>query len=96
MGASQRFIRNIFLTEGSLIAIGGTLLGLALGGLFCWVQLRYGIISMGMQTSVTEGYPVKVIPSDFLYTLLMVSVITIVMSYRPAVLAARSSSVQNL
>jgi lipoprotein-releasing system permease protein len=96
MGASQRFIRNIFLTEGSLIAIGGTLLGLALGGLFCWVQLQYGIISMGMETSVTEGYPVKVIPTDFLYTLLMVSAITIIMSYRPAVLAARSSSVQNL
>jgi lipoprotein-releasing system permease protein len=51
---------------------------------------------MGMETSVTEGYPVKVIPTDFLYTLLMVSAITIIMSYRPAVLAARSSSVQNL
>lgn len=96
MGASQRFIRNIFLTEGGLIAIGGTFLGLILGGFFCWLQLRHGIISMGMETSVTEGYPIKVIPADFLYTMAMVSVITFLASYRPAVLAARSPAVQNL
>jgi len=96
MGASQRFIRNIFLTEGGLIAIGGTFLGLILGGFFCWLQMHHGIISMGMETSVTEGYPIKVIPTDFLYTMAMVSVITFLASYRPAVLAAKSPVVQNL
>lgn len=96
MGANQRFIRNIFLTEGALIAMGGTLLGLLLGGFLCWIQLRYGIISMGMETSVTEGYPIKVVPMDFVYTLLMVSSITLLISYRPALLAARSTGVQNL
>jgi lipoprotein-releasing system permease protein len=96
MGASQLFIRNIFLTEGALIAIGGTFLGLVLGGTFCLLQMEYGIVSMGMETSVTEGYPIKVIPTDFLYTMAMVSAITFLTSYRPAVLAARSPAVQNL
>lgn len=96
MGADKSLIRRIFVTEGALIAISGTLLGLTLGGIFCWLQLRFGIISMGMQTSVTEGYPIKVIPSDFLYTLLVVFLITFLTSFRPAVLAARSASVQNL
>jgi lipoprotein-releasing system permease protein len=96
MGANQSLIRNIFLTEGALIALCGTLLGLVLGGVFCWLQQQYGIISMGMETSVTEGYPIKVNPIDFLYTMLVVSVITILTSYRPAVLAARSPAVQNL
>jgi lipoprotein-releasing system permease protein len=96
MGASQRFIRNIFLTEGVLIAFIGASLGLILGGLFCWLQTNYAIISMGMETSVTEGYPIKVVPSDFMYTLLVVSFITVLISYRPAVLAARSATIENL
>lgn len=96
MGANQRFIKRIFLTEGAMIAIGGAMVGLVLGGMFCWLQLEYGIISMGMETSVTEGYPIKVIPSDFIYTLLAVSIITFLASYRPAVLAARSVSIENL
>jgi lipoprotein-releasing system permease protein len=96
MGASQRLIKNIFLTEGALIAIIGTLIGLLLGGAFCWLQMQHGLISMGMETSVTEGYPVKVIPTDFIYTMAAVSIITFVASYRPAVLAARSAGLENL
>jgi len=96
MGANQKFIRNIFLTEGALIAVGGTFFGLVLGGFFCWLQMQYGVVSMGMDTSVTEGYPIKVIPADFFYTMAMVSVITFLASYRPAVLAARSPAVQSL
>lgn len=96
MGANQSLIRNIFLTEGALIAVSGALIGLVLGGFFCWLQQQHGIISMGMETSVTEGYPIKVIPTDFLYTMLVVSIITFLTSYRPAVLAARSPAVQNL
>jgi lipoprotein-releasing system permease protein len=96
MGASQGFIKRIFLSEGAMIAVGGALVGLVLGGIFCWLQLELGIISMGMETSVTDGYPIKVIPSDFIYTLLAVSIITFLASYRPAVLAARSVSIENL
>jgi lipoprotein-releasing system permease protein len=96
MGADKSLIKRIFVTEGALIAISGALIGLTFGGIFCWLQLQYGIISMGMQTSVTEGYPIKVIPSDFLYTLLVVFLITFLTSFRPAVLAARSAAVQNL
>lgn len=96
MGASQGFIKRIFLMEGAMIAVGGAMVGLVLGGIFCWLQLEYGIISMGMETSVTDGYPIKVIPLDFIYTLLAVSIITFMASYRPAVLAARSVSIQNL
>jgi lipoprotein-releasing system permease protein len=96
MGADQSLIKNIFLTEGALIAVSGAFLGLTLGGIFCWLQLQFGIISMGMETSVTEGYPIKVVPTDFLYTMLVVSLITFLTSYRPAVLAARSVAIQNL
>lgn len=96
MGAEQKLIRNIFITEGSLIAFSGAFLGLLGGGLFCWAQLKFGIISMGMQTSITQGYPIKVIWSDFVATLIVVSVTTLLIAYRPASLASRSASIRNL
>ena len=64
--------------------------------IFCWLQLNYGLISMGMETSVTEGYPIKVETIDFISTLAVVSVLTFLISWRPAVLASRSVSVHNL
>lgn len=96
MGANESLIRKIFVVEGGLIAFGGALFGLLLGGIFCWVQLNYGIISMGMETSVTEGYPIKVKAIDFVSTLAVVSVLTFLISWRPAILASRSVSVRNL
>jgi lipoprotein-releasing system permease protein len=89
MGADQRLVRNIFLVEGGLIAASGAVAGLVMGGIFCWLQLNYGIISMGMESSVTQGYPIKVKFSDFASILAVVSVITFVISIRPAVLASR-------
>ena len=96
MGADQKLIRKIFITEGALIAFSGAFFGLLFGGLFCWAQLKFGIISMGMQTSITQGYPIKVLWTDFLATLLTVSIVTLFIAYRPAALAARSASIQNL
>ncbi|MCU0356314.1 MAG: ABC transporter permease [Cyclobacteriaceae bacterium] len=96
MGATESLIRRIFVVEGGIIAFGGAVLGLVMGGIFCWLQLNFSIISMGMETSVTEGYPIKVIPTDFISTLLVVSLLAFVISWRPAILAARSASVQNL
>jgi len=89
MGASNLLIRNIFLAEGSLIAALGAGVGLILGGIFCWLQLNYGIISMGMETSVTQGYPIKVKTTDFIAVLFVVSIVTFLISIRPARMAAR-------
>jgi lipoprotein-releasing system permease protein len=89
MGANQQLIRNIFLAEGVLISFSGAFVGLILGGLFCWAQMNFGIISMGMQSSILEGYPVKIIPYDFIYTLGVVFIVTFLISIRPAVMASR-------
>lgn len=96
MGADQNLLRKIFLTEGALIAVGGTLIGLVLGATFCFFQQRFGFISMGMQNSVTEGYPVKMIFSDFVYITLAMVVITFLVSYRPAWVASRTFSPADL
>ncbi|HEX5169814.1 MAG TPA: FtsX-like permease family protein [Cyclobacteriaceae bacterium] len=96
MGAPVDTIRKVFLLEGVLIALLGTFLGLFIGGSLCIIQQHYDLVSMGMQSSVTDGYPVKMVPMDFFYVLTVMSLITLLISYRPASLAARFSSVQNL
>jgi len=90
MGTDRSVIRKIFLLEGALIAVGGTLVGLLVGAMLCVFQSRFGYVSMGMQNSVTEGYPVKMVLSDFFYITLAMIVITVVVSYRPAQVATRT------
>lgn len=96
MGADRKLIRGIFISEGALISLLGTTAGLLLGGLLCWVQMEYGLVSMGMQSSITEGYPIKPMLNDFLLTLGVVGIITFFISFRPAQLAARSAAVEHL
>lgn len=96
MGTDRADIRKIFLTEGALIAVGGTLVGLVCGAFLCFLQARFGLVSMGMQNSVTEGYPVKMVLSDFFYITLAMVVITFLVSYRPAQVATRTFSPTDL
>ena len=96
MGANNRLIRRIFLSEGVIISLGGAFLGMALGGIICWLQQSYGLVSMGMESSILTSYPVKMQLSDFLYTSAALILITFIISYRPAVIATRFQRVENL
>lgn len=96
MGAHDRQVRNIFLAEGVLIAFSGAFIGLALGMIFYWLQQRYGIISMGMETSITQGYPIKIKALDFVATMLVITAITFLISLKPAKMASQIAATPNL
>lgn len=96
MGANTTQIRNIFMTEGALIAFIGAFVGLLLGGGFCFLQLKYGIISMGMESSITQGYPIQVKGMDFVSVFIVVTIITLIISFHPAKLAARFAAAWHL
>jgi lipoprotein-releasing system permease protein len=96
MGADSKQIGKIFMTEGAMIAFSGAAVGLLLGGAFCFLQLKYGIISMGMETSITQGYPIKVRGLDFIYTITVVSIVTVLISAYPAKLASRFATAGQL
>lgn len=96
MGADNTQIRGIFMAEGVLIAVLGAAIGLLLGGIFCVLQLKYGIISMGMETSITQGYPIKVQITDFISTLAVVTIVTLLISAYPARMAARVAAIRHL
>lgn len=89
MGAKEKLIRQIYIKQGAIIAISGAVIGLFLGFLICWLQDTFGLVSLGITSSIVENYPVKMIWTDFLWTSLAVIAITFIASYRPAVIASR-------
>jgi lipoprotein-releasing system permease protein len=89
MGANNKLIKSIFLSEGAIISFSGAFLGLSIGLIICIIQQQFGIVSMGMATSVLESYPIKMQAGDFLYTGLTIILITLAASYRPAHIATR-------
>ncbi|MFD2246787.1 ABC transporter permease [Pontibacter ruber] len=96
MGATATTIRNIFLFEGALVAFIGAAYGLSMGMLVCNLQQTFGLVSMGMATSVVDSYPVKMEVEDFIMTGAAIIVITLLVSIRPALKAAAMSVTDNL
>jgi lipoprotein-releasing system permease protein len=92
MGATQSLIRKIFIAEGAIVAFSGAIAGLLGGIVICWLQIRYGFVSMGMTTSLVDAYPVKLIWEDILYTGVIIVMITMVVSYIPARRAAEAGA----
>lgn len=96
LGADTGLLKRIFITEGMLIAGIGTVSGLLLGAGIVLLQQNFNLISMGMVTSVVEGYPVQLEVGDFIYVSVAMMLVTILISSRPALLASKFVSVQNL
>jgi len=89
MGATPRLIKQIFLLEGTIVAFTGAFIGLLLGVTLCWLQDRYGLVSMQITNAITNAYPVKMIAQDFAITGVVVIIITMLVSYLPASRAAK-------
>ncbi|MCU0416380.1 MAG: ABC transporter permease [Cytophagaceae bacterium] len=89
IGWSTGSIRSLFILLGGWIATSGALLGALIGFLVCKLQEKYGLISIGMESSVVESYPVEVRWSDISTILLWVGLITFISSIRPAILASK-------
>jgi ABC-type lipoprotein release transport system permease subunit len=90
MGADDRLIQRIFLSEGMLVTLTGSILGIALGFVFCLLQQTYGFITIGgSNTAVVEAYPVQMKSVDFVLVLFTGGVIGFLTSYYPAYKATR-------
>jgi lipoprotein-releasing system permease protein len=76
MGADNRLIERIFLVEGWLISVTGSVLGLALGSVISWIQQRFGVIRLsGSGSFVIDSYPVKIQAVDIMLIWLTVLLI---------------------
>lgn len=89
MGATTRFVRQVFLWEGALIGIVGSSVGLGLGILFCVLQQEVGIIGMSVESAIVEAMPVDMQLNDALFTIITTIGVTILISIYPAIKASK-------
>lgn len=77
LGADDRLISRIFLFEGRMISFCGALIGIVLGLILCFIQQKYGLITLGSggDSFVVDAYPVSVHFWDVVLVFVTVSAI---------------------
>jgi lipoprotein-releasing system permease protein len=84
LGADWKTLQKIFLFNGWLNTIIGAILGIGLGLLVCFLQIKYGIVRLeGSGSFIIDAYPVKILLSDILLVLGTVLVIGFITSWIP-------------
>jgi lipoprotein-releasing system permease protein len=62
MGATRKMVRKIFALEGLLIGVAGTVTGMILGGLLCFLLRRYQFIKLPSDVYYISTLPVNLSP----------------------------------
>lgn len=77
LGADNRLISSVFLTEGWLISLLGAGSGIVLGVILCLCQQQFGWLKLGQHSGmfVVDAYPVKVESTDVIIVLIIVSLL---------------------
>jgi len=92
MGADNITIRRIFLFEGLLASLIGSLSGIVLAIIVCLIQIYFKVITLtGSGSFIIDAYPVQLKAMDFLVVLLIVVIISVFAAWLPAQRAAQYS-----
>jgi len=76
MGADDELIQKIFMAEGMLISMGGTLVGTLFGLLICWLQVTFGLVKLqGNGNFIIDAYPIDIQMFDITIVLVLVILI---------------------
>ncbi len=89
MGATRRSIMKIFMIEGAVIGLVGTLLGLLGGYTLCTLLATYKFIELPSDVYYISTLPVRMNPLDVALIALAAIVITLAASVYPAWQASR-------
>lgn len=95
MGAADRAIIGVFVLEGTLIGLFGSLIGLALGYVVCFGAERFGV-RLDPEVYYIDRLPVHIDPAEFLAVGLSAVAVCFVVTIYPALLASRLRPVDAL
>jgi lipoprotein-releasing system permease protein len=89
MGGPSRSIGRIFILNGAVIGVAGTLLGNVLGVVGCWLLGRYQFVELPKDVFLVTTLPVRMDPANFAVVALVSVAICAVAALSPARRAAR-------
>ncbi|MEA2570355.1 MAG: lipoprotein-releasing system permease protein [Acidobacteriota bacterium] len=99
MGARNTFVLRIFLWYGTTVGCIGTLLGVGLGTLICWLITRFHLVSFPPEIAevyYVSSIPFITLPSDLAFITLFSLASSFVATIIPAMRAARLNPVEAL
>lgn len=88
IGATSRSITRIFLYEGIVVGVIGTMLGFGIGYILCWTQQRYRFFSLPGDVYFINTLPVKMEVLDFVFIGFAAIIICLLAAIYPAKKAA--------
>ena len=83
LGADSIFIRKIFANTGRLITLTGTIAGIIIGLLICWIQIQFHVITFPEGSFIIDYYPVEIRFWDIVVTTIIVTAIGFIASIIP-------------
>ena len=89
LGANRNFIQKIFLSEGLLLALIGTVIGMLLALLIAYLQIRFHLVPLEGGSFLIDYFPVQLRAGDFLLVIVTVFVIALLASWIPSRKAAK-------
>jgi lipoprotein-releasing system permease protein len=96
LGISEKSILKIFLNEGAIIGAMGTILGLILGLLVCWLQLEFKIYPLDPTQYKIDSLPLEIQITDF-FTVAFVSMsLSLLAAAFPSVRASKTNIIDGI
>lgn len=96
MGATDKGIMSVFMLQGLLIGLLGTIIGVAGGYLLCYILNTYEIIKLPADVYYISHLPVKTKLSDFIAVSLSAVIISFIATIYPAWQAAKLNPIEPL
>ena len=96
VGAKEKSIVRIFMFEGLLIGIIGTLAGIFLGYLICYLQIHYNIYPLDPTQYKIDSLPLQLRLSDFFYISGASMLLSFLASLYPAKKAVKINIVESI
>jgi lipoprotein-releasing system permease protein len=89
MGATQNDILSIFRLEGFLVGIFGSVFGLGLGTVICWMQIKFQIFALDSNVYIIPAIPIEMRTMDLILVPLSALILCSLAAYYPSKRAAQ-------
>ena len=96
MGASSKGIMRIFLIEGVIIGVLGTVLGTLLAFSICYAQQKFGFVSLPAEVYIIDKLPVEMHLMDFVIVSMIGLGLCLLASTYPAYKASKLNPVESI
>jgi lipoprotein-releasing system permease protein len=94
MGASSKSIMSVFMIQGLLVGIVGTIVGLGAGLGICYMLGKYKFIDLPPDVYIISELPVLVEPMDVVFVVLAAVIISFLATIYPSIYASRLNPVE--